>query len=76
MSTELRLPSLGAGMSDGLLTEWHVADGAQVDAGTVIYSVESEKTTMEIEAPVAGTLRILAAADQEYPVGELVGRIE
>jgi pyruvate/2-oxoglutarate dehydrogenase complex dihydrolipoamide acyltransferase (E2) component len=76
MSIEIRIPSLGAGMSEGTLTEWLAADGARVSVGDLIYSLESEKTVQEIEAPGAGVLRRMAPEGEVYPVGELIGRIE
>jgi pyruvate/2-oxoglutarate dehydrogenase complex dihydrolipoamide acyltransferase (E2) component len=75
MSLEIRIPSLGAGMNEGKLVEWHVADGAAVKAGELLYTLESEKTAQDIEAQADGTLRIVAAADETYPVGELIGVI-
>jgi len=75
MSIEIRIPSLGAGMSEGKLIEWLVPDGAAVKAGELLYTLESEKTVQEIEAQADGTLRIVAAADETYPVGELIGVI-
>lgn len=76
MSTELHIPSLGAGMSEGKIVAWHAADGAAVKVGDLLYTLESEKTAQDVEAQEAGTLRIIAAADEIYPVGELIGRIE
>lgn len=76
MSVEIRIPSLGAGMSEGKIVEWHAADGGTIKPGDLLYTLESEKTTQEVEAQDAGTLRILAVADEIYPVGELIGRIE
>jgi pyruvate dehydrogenase E2 component (dihydrolipoamide acetyltransferase) len=58
------------------LSEWMFADGERVEVGDVIYSVETDKTTSEIEAQAAGTLRVLADEGEVYPVGALVGRIE
>jgi pyruvate/2-oxoglutarate dehydrogenase complex dihydrolipoamide acyltransferase (E2) component len=75
MSFEIRIPSLGAGMSEGKLVEWHALDGAAVKTGDLLYTLESEKTAQEIEAQADGTLRIAAAADEIYPVGELIGTI-
>jgi len=54
---ELTMPKLGMSMTEGELAEWLVPDGAQVSEGEVIYSVESEKSTQEVEAPASGTLR-------------------
>lgn len=76
MTTELKIPSLGQGMSEGTLAEWLAADGEQVTAGNVIYALESEKSVQEIEAPVSGILRIIGIVGEVYPVGEVIGRIE
>jgi pyruvate/2-oxoglutarate dehydrogenase complex dihydrolipoamide acyltransferase (E2) component len=75
MSFEIRIPSLGAGMSEGKLVEWHVKDGAPVREGDLLYTLESEKTAQDIEAPAEGTLKIVAQEDEIYPVGEIIGTI-
>jgi pyruvate/2-oxoglutarate dehydrogenase complex dihydrolipoamide acyltransferase (E2) component len=76
MAVEIRIPSLGAGMNEGKLVEWHAKDGAAVRTGDLLYTLESEKTAEDVEAQADGTLRIAAAADEIYPVGELIGVIE
>ncbi|HKP78502.1 MAG TPA: lipoyl domain-containing protein [Phenylobacterium sp.] len=76
MSFEIRIPALGAGMSEGTLVEWLAADGEAVAPGALLYTLESEKTAQEVEAPVAGVLRHAARAGEVYPVGELIGTIE
>ncbi len=76
MSIEIRIPSLGAGMSEGKLVEWHAKDGAAVKPGDLLYTLESEKTAQDIEAQDAGVLRIKAAPDEIYEVGELIGVLE
>jgi pyruvate/2-oxoglutarate dehydrogenase complex dihydrolipoamide acyltransferase (E2) component len=73
---EIRIPSLGAGMSEGTLVEWHVADGAAVAEGELLYTLESEKTAMDIVAPASGALRRIGDEGEIYPVGELIGAIE
>lgn len=75
MSIEIRIPSLGAGMSEGKLVEWHAADGAAVSTGQLLYTLESEKTAHDIEAQADGVLKIIAAADETYDVGELIATI-
>lgn len=76
MATELRIPKLGMGMTEGKLIEWLAADGAAVSEGDVIYSLESDKTVNEIQAPASGVLRIQATADETYEIGALIGQIE
>jgi pyruvate/2-oxoglutarate dehydrogenase complex dihydrolipoamide acyltransferase (E2) component len=75
MSTEILLPKLGFSMNEGTLTEWLVADGAVVQQGQPLYSLESEKSVQEIEAPASGTLKILKPAGEVYDVGTVIGEI-
>jgi len=75
MATTIAIPSLGMGMTEGKLAEWLVADGTEVAAGQIIYTLESEKSVQEVEAPVAGTLKIVAEPDNVYPVGHVIANI-
>jgi pyruvate/2-oxoglutarate dehydrogenase complex dihydrolipoamide acyltransferase (E2) component len=76
MSTALRIPQAGAAMEEGTIIEWLVADGATVATGQVLYRLDTDKTELDVEAPVGGVLRILAQAGGCYPVGAEVARIE
>jgi pyruvate/2-oxoglutarate dehydrogenase complex dihydrolipoamide acyltransferase (E2) component len=76
MSTEILLPKLGFSMNEGTVTEWFAADGAAVEAGKPLFSLESEKSVQEIESPASGTLNILKAAGEAYEVGTVIGVIE
>lgn len=75
MSTEIVLPKLGFSMNEGTVTEWLIADGAEVTEGQTLYVLESEKSAQEIEAPASGKLKILKAAGEIYPVGTVLGEI-
>lgn len=75
MSTEIILPKIGFSMNEGTVAEWLVADGGQATQGQPLYSLESEKSVQEIEAPVSGTLKILKAAGEIYEVGTVIGTI-
>ena len=60
MPVEICLPELFESMTEGDLVAWLVAEGDEVQAGQVIAEVETDKSTLEIEAPETGTLvRIL-----------------
>lgn len=76
MPTPIFLPKLGFSMAEGELREWLCADGERVEAGVPLYTLESDKSVTEIEAPASGILRISAPALQTYAVGTLVGTIE
>jgi pyruvate dehydrogenase E2 component (dihydrolipoamide acetyltransferase) len=69
MAVEVVLPMLGITVERGTITEWLKKEGDPVDKGEIIFIVEVEKATTEVESPAAGTLaRILVQADVEVPV--------
>lgn len=76
MATEILLPRLGFSMTEGTLAEWLAKDGSPVEAGAPLFTIESDKSTNEVESPAAGTLRIQAEAGETYPVGAVLGTIE
>lgn len=75
MSTQVLLPKIGFSMNEGVLSEWLIADGGQVEKGQVLYALESDKSVQEIEAPASGTLKIVAQAGETYEVGTLLAEI-
>jgi pyruvate/2-oxoglutarate dehydrogenase complex dihydrolipoamide acyltransferase (E2) component len=76
MSLDICVPALGAGMSEGTLAKWHVADGATVAKGDVLYTLESEKVSQDIEAAAAGVVRRMGDEGEVYLVGHVIGRVE
>ena len=76
MAEEIRIPKIGMSATEMTLTEWMVGDGERVEVGDIIYTVETDKTTVEVEAQVAGIIRPTGAEGEVYPVGALVGTIE
>lgn len=76
MATDILLPKIGFSMNEGVLSEWLVPDGGHAVEGEPLYSLESEKSTQEVESPATGTLRITAVVGETYEVGALLGTIE
>ena len=76
MPSEIRIPKIGMSATEMSIAEWMFADGDQVNAGDVLYTVETDKTTTEIEAQDSGILRVIGTEGEPYPVGTLVGTIE
>jgi pyruvate/2-oxoglutarate dehydrogenase complex dihydrolipoamide acyltransferase (E2) component len=76
MSTPISIPKLGVSMSEGTLVEWLVADGDTVQPGDILYRIETDKVENEIEAPVAGVVRITGEEGETYDVGTQIGSIE
>ncbi len=67
--TALLLPQVGNSMEEGTILKWHVQQGEQIEPGQVLYEVETDKATVEIEAEQAGRLaRIVVQEDQTAPV--------
>jgi pyruvate/2-oxoglutarate dehydrogenase complex dihydrolipoamide acyltransferase (E2) component len=75
MATEIILPKLGFSMNEGTLSEWFVTDGGEVKSGEPLFSLESDKSTQEVEAPASGTLKILKQPGETYEVGTVLGEI-
>lgn len=72
---EIVMPKLGLTMTEGMLAEWRVQPGARVEAGDVLFVVETEKIATDIEAPGPGEIReLLVPAGSTVPVGAPVAR--
>lgn len=75
MATDLIMPQLDMSMTEGQLAEWIVEDGETVAEGQVIYTIEADKATQEVESPAAGTLRHIAVPGETYKVSTKLGEI-
>jgi pyruvate dehydrogenase E2 component (dihydrolipoamide acetyltransferase) len=75
---EIRMPQIASDMTEADLLTWLVAPGDAVAAGDVIAEIETDKSTVELEAPESGTLAeiIVPAGTLAVKVGELLGRLE
>jgi len=70
MRVKLKLSRIGMNMQEALITRWHVGPGDSFEKGDVLYEIETEKVTQEVEAPGAGSLvEILVPAGEEAEVG-------
>src|SRR5919201_1349891 len=67
------MPKLGMYNEDVLLSEWHVAEGAEVKAGDVLFVLETDKTTADVEAEADGWLHRSVEAGEKVPIGARVG---
>jgi len=70
MAREVRLPQLGQTMEEGTIVNCLVKVGDEVKKGDVIFEIETDKATLEMESPAEGFVKyILAENDQTLPVG-------
>jgi pyruvate dehydrogenase E2 component (dihydrolipoamide acetyltransferase) len=77
MPNNIVMPRLGWTMESGTLVEWFKQDGEEVQAGELLFAVETDKAIQEIEALDSGILHIPAESPmgQDAPVGALLGYI-
>lgn len=70
MAKEIRLPQLGQTMEEGTIVDCPVNVGDKIEKGDVIFEIETDKATLEMESPAAGFVKyVLAELDETYPVG-------
>ena len=73
---EVIMPALGMTQDTGLIVAWHKAPGDAVAAGDILFEVETDKSTMEVEAGHDGFVAaLLAEAGEEAPVGDVIAII-
>ena len=73
MAYEFKLPDLGEGLTEGEVARWLVAEGDEIAEDDPLVEIQTDKTTVEIPSPAAGTvLRILVAEGQVAPVGAVL----
>ena len=76
MSTEIRVPTLGESVSEATIGKWFKKPGDAVKADEPLLELETDKVTLEVNAPAAGVLAEIVAKDGEtVGVGALLGSI-
>ena len=75
MPTEIYLVKVGMTMHEGTVEEWYVGDGERVEAGAMLYRLETEKVNLDVDAEASGTVRHLAAEGDTLEPGDVVGFI-
>jgi 2-oxoglutarate dehydrogenase E2 component (dihydrolipoamide succinyltransferase) len=76
MATEIKVPTVGESINEVTLAKWHKQDGNWVNRDEVIAELESEKATFEINAELAGTLKIIAREGDTLKIGDTVCTID
>ncbi len=76
MPVDIKVPSVGEAITEGVLARWLKADGDAVREGEPLYELETDKASTEVSAPTSGVLKIGTKEGQKVAVGAVVGRIE
>jgi len=76
MATQVILPALGMAQETGIIVRWLKAEGEEVAKGEPLAEIETDKATVEIEAPASGMLaNVTGAVGVEIPVGQVIASI-
>ena len=75
MPREVYLVKVGMTMTEGMVSEWFIADGAEVKKGEMLYSLETEKVNLDVDAEADGTVKHLVEAGVTLAPGDVVGYI-
>ena len=74
---EIRVPTLGESVTEATIGKWFKKAGDPVAVDEPLVELETDKVTIEVPAPAAGTLAAIAAKDGEtVAVGALLGEIK
>ncbi|OSQ32792.1 2-oxoglutarate dehydrogenase complex dihydrolipoyllysine-residue succinyltransferase [Thalassospira sp. MCCC 1A03138] len=77
MATEVKVPTLGESVTEATIAKWYKKVGDAVAADEPIVELETDKVTVEVNAPVAGAIAELVAQEgDEVEVGALIAMIK
>jgi multifunctional 2-oxoglutarate metabolism enzyme len=76
-TVQITMPEMGESVTEGIVLEWHVAEGDTVSEGDTVVEVSTDKVDAEVPAPMDGVItKIIAQVDDEVPVGRPLAEME
>ena len=76
MAIEIRVPALGESISEATVGKWFKKAGEPVQADEPLVELETDKVTLEVNAPSSGVLSEIAAeTGQTVTIGALLGQL-
>ncbi|HEU0303664.1 MAG TPA: dihydrolipoamide acetyltransferase family protein [Gaiellaceae bacterium] len=75
MASAVKLPRLGQGMEAGTVVKWLKSEGDRVEKGDLLYELDTEKVTQEVEAEASGVLLKIVVSEGEAAVGTTIAFI-
>ncbi|HEY3358682.1 MAG TPA: 2-oxoglutarate dehydrogenase complex dihydrolipoyllysine-residue succinyltransferase [Polyangia bacterium] len=76
MRVDVTVPPVGESITEGVLAEWLKGEGDLCQVDEPLYTLETDKVTMNINAVAAGRLHITVAAGATVTIGQTVGAID
>jgi 2-oxoglutarate dehydrogenase E2 component (dihydrolipoamide succinyltransferase) len=74
--TDVTIPSPGESITEVRIGAWKRSDGDWVEKDELLNEIESDKATLELLAPAAGTLKVTAQSGSDQKVGAIVAKID
>jgi 2-oxoglutarate decarboxylase len=76
-TVQIQMPEMGESVTEGIVLEWHVAEGDFVNEGDTVVEVSTDKVDAEVPAPADGVItKLIAQVDEEVPVGAPLAEME
>src|SRR5262245_15603316 len=76
MSVEIKVPSVGESITEGVLARWLKKDGDAVRSGEPLFELETDKATQEVPSPADGVLSISVKEGETVAIGSVVGSVD
>ncbi|HEX5928563.1 MAG TPA: multifunctional oxoglutarate decarboxylase/oxoglutarate dehydrogenase thiamine pyrophosphate-binding subunit/dihydrolipoyllysine-residue succinyltransferase subunit [Solirubrobacterales bacterium] len=76
-TVQIAMPEMGESVTEGIVLEWHVAEGDFVHEGDTVVEVSTDKVDAEVPAPMDGVItKLIASVDEEVAVGAPLAEME
>lgn len=76
MSEEIKVPSVGESVSEGVLATWSKKDGEFVELEETLFELETDKVTMPVNSPFEGVLHVQVKEGEAVNIGDVVATID
>jgi 2-oxoglutarate dehydrogenase E2 component (dihydrolipoamide succinyltransferase) len=76
MAIEIKVPSVGESVTEATLAQWYKKEGDFVQKNELLFVLETDKVTLEIEAEADGVLDITVPEGETVAIGTVVGKID
>jgi 2-oxoglutarate dehydrogenase E2 component (dihydrolipoamide succinyltransferase) len=74
-SVEIVVPAAGESITSANVAAWRKKNGDYCEKGEILVTLETDKVSNELEAPISGTLQILVGEGEEVSIGKVIGMI-
>lgn len=76
MKVEVKIPTVGESITSGVLSIWHKKDGERVGRDELLFTLETDKVSQEVNSPDAGIVHTKVAEGTEVKIGQVVAEID